>query len=202
MSTFLAQDKYRSRFTIRLKYFAWIILQGATTSYHLNEARARCLELMGRNDGRGHNGNDDGDDDNDDHRRMQMMMAQCAHLLGAVHARCGKYDEARRWYEESLRKQCKVLGNIDDNGGEGAGEDGDNNAADETMSSSPILRRYHYELGKTYNSLAALEAMGEGEAGWDGGNYVYGDRAKPSRSSAAEPTLAALCLCAIIRYLL
>ena len=68
------------------------------------------------------------------------MMAQCAHSLGTVHARCGKYDDARHWYKELLRKKREILGNIDNKGGKGAVEDNDNDAASGTTPSSVILR--------------------------------------------------------------
>ena len=172
------------------------------------EALKRLLDL---DDGGGGSQDGDGDGDDDDdydrRRRMRMMVARCAHSLGAVHARCGEYDEARRWYEESLRKKREVLGNnVDDNGGEGAaGEDDDDDGhAGGMTSSSAILRRYRYELGKTYNGLAALEAMGGGDAGWDEAmslfreaerNYVYGyeeqkdDGNDRNESEATEGTL-------------
>ena len=63
-----------------------------------------------------------------------MVIARCMHSLGAVNARCGEFDEAFRWYEESLKRKNEVIR--------------------ESSSNS-----YHFELGKTYNALAALQTM-------------------------------------------
>jgi len=60
------------------------------------------------------------------------------HSLGAVHARCGEFDEAFRWYEESLRRKNEII---------------------EESSSAESINSYHFELGKTYNALASLQAM-------------------------------------------
>lgn len=89
--------------------------------------------------------------DNGDAQQQELMTAQCMHSIGAIHARCGEYDEALNWYEESLKKKQQLLN--------------------------------HYELGKTYNALAALEVMKGGEVQWDRAmllfedaesNYLYG----------------------------
>ena len=89
--------------------------------------------------------------ENGDAQQQQLLTAQCLHSIGAIHARCGEYDEALNWYEESLKKKQQLMN--------------------------------HYELGKTYNALAALEVMKGGEVQWDRAmllfedaerNYLYG----------------------------
>lgn len=67
-----------------------------------------------------------------------MVIAQCMHSLGAVHARCGEFDEAFRWYEESLKRKNEII---------------------RERSNSKSINSYHFELGKTYNALAALQTM-------------------------------------------
>lgn len=67
-----------------------------------------------------------------------IMVAQCMHSLGAVHARCGEFDEAFRWYEESLRRKNEIIKECSNDGS---------------------INSYHFELGKTYNALASLQAM-------------------------------------------
>ncbi len=52
------------------------------------------------------------DNDNDevnDGNSMMMMIAQCMHSLGAVHGRCGEYDEAYCWYEEALKRKNDIV---------------------------------------------------------------------------------------------
>eukprot|EP00584_Thalassiosira_punctigera_P006540 CAMPEP_0172538224 /NCGR_PEP_ID=MMETSP1067-20121228/9657_1 /TAXON_ID=265564 ORGANISM="Thalassiosira punctigera, Strain Tpunct2005C2" /NCGR_SAMPLE_ID=MMETSP1067 /ASSEMBLY_ACC=CAM_ASM_000444 /LENGTH=625 /DNA_ID=CAMNT_0013323679 /DNA_START=60 /DNA_END=1938 /DNA_ORIENTATION=- len=81
-------------------------------------------------------------------RRMQMMTAQSMHALGTIHARCGDYAEASHWYEESLKRKHELSDDIEGDG-----------------STAPISHRY--ELGKTYNGLAALEVMRGGDVQWE-----------------------------------
>lgn len=70
--------------------------------------------------------------------KSMIMVAQCMHSLGAVHARCGEFDEAFRWYEESLRRKNEII---------------------KESSNAESINSYHFELGKTYNALASLQAM-------------------------------------------
>lgn len=82
------------------------------------------------------------DNDNDEvngNSIMKMMVAQCMHSLGAVHARCGEYDEAYRWYEEALKRKNDI---VNSEGG-----------------ASDSARCNNFELGKTYNAMAALQTM-------------------------------------------
>lgn len=82
------------------------------------------------------------DNDNDEvngNSIMMMMVAQCMHSLGAVHARCGEYDEAYRWYEEALKRKNDIV-----------------NSEGEASDSA---RCNNFELGKTYNAMAALQTM-------------------------------------------
>ena len=81
--------------------------------------------------------------DNGDAQQQELMTAQCMHSIGAIHARCGEYDEALNWYEEALKKKQQLLN--------------------------------HYELGKTYNALAALEVMKGGEVQWDRAMLLFED---------------------------
>ena len=69
---------------------------------------------------------------------IMMMVAQSMHSLGSVHARCGEFDEAFRWYEESLRRKNEII---------------------RESSNSESINSYHFELGKTHNALAALQTM-------------------------------------------
>ena len=71
-------------------------------------------------------------------RKSMLMVAQCMHSLGAVHARCGEFDEAFRWYEEAVRRKNEII---------------------KESSNSESINSYHFELGKTYNALAALQTM-------------------------------------------
>lgn len=68
----------------------------------------------------------------------KMLIARCMHSLGAVHARCGEFDEAFRWYEESLKRKTEIIGE---------------------RSTSESISSCHFELGKTYNAFAALQTM-------------------------------------------
>lgn len=82
------------------------------------------------------------DNDNDEvngNSIMTMMVAQCMHSLGAIHARCGEYDEAYRWYEEALKRK--------------------NNIVNSEGGASDSARCNNFELGKTYNAMAALQTM-------------------------------------------
>jgi tetratricopeptide (TPR) repeat protein len=81
-------------------------------------------------------------DDDDDGGRRMIMIAQCMHALGTVHARCGEYDESLLWYEESLKRKNEII---------------DSKRISDDDSAS--VERYHFELGKTYNALAALQTM-------------------------------------------
>ncbi|KAL9183793.1 hypothetical protein ACHAXT_004649 [Thalassiosira profunda] len=89
-------------------------------------------ELLGLGDG--------GSQDNE----VQMMIAKSMNTLGAIHARCGDFDEASRWYEESLKRTQKMI-------------EGESDAKE----------TYHYELGKTQNGMAALLVMRGGDVQWD-----------------------------------
>lgn len=71
-------------------------------------------------------------------QKSMLMVAQCMHSLGAVHARCGEFDEAFRWYEESVRRKNEII---------------------KENSNAESINNYHFELGKTYNALAALQTM-------------------------------------------
>ena len=71
-------------------------------------------------------------------RNSMLMVAQCMHSLGAVHARCGEFDEAFRWYEEAVRRKNEII---------------------KENRNSESINSYHFELGKTYNALAALQTM-------------------------------------------
>ena len=85
------------------------------------------------------NANNDNDEANDGNSIMMMMVAQCMHSLGAIHARCGEYDEAYRWYEEALKRKTDI---VNSDGG-----------------TSDSARCNNFELGKTYNAMAALQTM-------------------------------------------
>lgn len=85
------------------------------------------------------NTNNDNDEANDGNSIMMMMVAQCMHSLGAIHARCGEYDEAYRWYEEALKRKTDI---VNSDGG-----------------TSDSARCNNFELGKTYNAMAALQTM-------------------------------------------
>lgn len=91
-------------------------------------------------------GNNGEGDDDDDSSEYKLMIAQVMHCLGAVNARCGEYDEAFRWYEESLKRKRELL-------------------TDATVSTAANCP--HYEMGKTLNGLAALEVMSGGIVQWE-----------------------------------
>ncbi len=113
------------------------------------------------------NCNSGGIDSGDEHYegivRGQLMIAQCMHSLGAIHARCGEHEEAVRWYNESLNRKQHILHEV----------------------SEPTARSFslRFELGKTYNGLAILEIIKDGEVQWDNAvslfrkaewNYLHG----------------------------
>lgn len=91
-----------------------------------------------------------------DKKEVQLLKAQIMHLLGACLARCGEFDDASSWYEESLKLKQDLL-----------------------RDSSDDTSRYHYELGKTFNGLATLEIMsGGGNANWEKATTLFQDADK------------------------
>lgn len=86
---------------------------------------------------------------------FQLAKAQIMHLLGAVMARCGEYDESHSWYKESLTIKRELL---------------------KDSNSSSEISSHHYEMGKTLNGLAALEVMsGKGTANWEKAAQLFRD---------------------------
>lgn len=94
-----------------------------------------------------------GDDGLGSSVRQQLIIAQCMHSLGAIHARCGEYDEALQWYDESLKTKQQILRNVT------------HNIIDGDIATGSLCLRY--ELAKTYNGLATLEVMKGGEVQWE-----------------------------------
>jgi tetratricopeptide (TPR) repeat protein len=92
------------------------------------------------------------DTPNGDKDAIQLVKAQIMHLLGAVMARCGEFDEAHNWYGESLKLKSNML-----------------NATQTTSE----ISRLHYEVGKTLNGLAALEVMAT--ADWEKASSLFHD---------------------------
>ena len=110
----------------------------------------RCQELFVENLQDLLNGNDT------ESIRVQMMIAQSMHALGAVHARCGEYDEASRWYEESLKRKREMM------------ESGSDSQDDDVSGRGESASIFHrYELGRTYNGLAVLEVMRGGNGRYE-----------------------------------
>ena len=72
--------------------------------------------------------------------QSKMVVAQCLHSLGAIHARCGEFNEAYRWYEEALKRKNEIIKESKDE-------------------NHQPMHDNHFELGKTYNALAALQTM-------------------------------------------
>lgn len=92
-----------------------------------------------------------------DENETRLVKAQIMHSLGAVMARCGEYDEAFRWYEESLKLKRDLL---------------NESSKFQTCSAN----EYHYEMGKTLNGLAALEVMSRGEGvDWEKAMTLFRD---------------------------
>ncbi|KAL7547781.1 hypothetical protein ACHAWF_011056 [Thalassiosira exigua] len=83
------------------------------------------------------------DDDDGGTTGSEAIVAGSAHALGAISARCGEYDEARRWYDEALARKRRIV------------EAAEAAADDEGGASSSSSARH--ELGKTLNAAAALE---------------------------------------------
>ena len=96
---------------------------------------------------------------NDVHKNeVQLIKSQIMHLLGAVMARCGEYDESLSWYDEALKLKCDLLNE---------------------SKSNTITSRHHYEIGKTLNGLAALEVMSNGaNANWEKATGLFQDAEK------------------------
>lgn len=124
------------------------------------------------------------DDDNGDcGGNSKQMIAQSMNALGAIHARCGEFDEASRWYEESLKQMHKLLR--------------DNMNGDSPSESIT----YYHDLAKSYNGLAILEVMkNEGDGvQWEKAislfqeaeqNYLYGYDQKGQDDTTDGPKAA------------
>jgi tetratricopeptide (TPR) repeat protein len=104
----------------------------------------------------------------------RILTGQCMQALGSIHAKCGEYDEASRWYNEALKEKMRILDEV---------------LFDESAPSED----HRYELGKTYNGLATLEAMrgGNGEKAMflfqeAERNYLYGFHQTKSESNEVE----------------
>lgn len=120
----------------------------------------------------------------------QLMISQCMHSLGAIHARCQEYDDAFEWYQEALKKKQKMLDNLYTIATTTA------TAADDDATSSQLI--YHYEIGKTYNGLAALEVMKGGDVQWTKAmalfqeaerNYLHGYELEKEESFSSDNSL-------------
>eukprot|EP00804_Cyclotella_cryptica_P016730 CCRYP_002031-RA/>CCRYP_002031-RA protein AED:0.10 eAED:0.10 QI:70/-1/1/1/-1/1/1/1832/687 len=101
--------------------------------------------------------NDAFSDGSGNENEARLVKAQIMHCLGAVMARCGEYDEAFRWYEESLKLKRDLL-------------------SKSPQSQSCAVNDYHYEMAKTLNGLAALEIMSGGEGvDWEKAMTLFRD---------------------------
>ena len=127
---------------------------------HLDDAQETymtALKYMMSINGRG-SGIDCGDEYPEESGKEHLMIAQCMHSLGAIYARCGEYDEALRWYNESLKRKQQILLDVSEK------------CKDVELDRS---LRLHFELGKTYNGLATLEAMMGGEVHWEKAESLF-----------------------------
>ena len=100
-----------------------------------------------------------GDDCGDEGRgglAARALISQCMHSLGSIHARCGEYEEAYRWYDGALKRKTRLIDDVLPDGG---------NAGDDATIGS--ICHHRYELGKTFNGLAALEAIWGGDERWE-----------------------------------
>lgn len=120
---------------------------------YLDDAQDMYMAALKTTMNSGSSSSDVGDDDHGRSVGEQLIIAQCMHSLGAIHARCGEYDEALQCYDESLKRKQQLLLDVTDKI-----IDGDN------ATGSLCLR---YELAKTYNGLATLEVMKGGEVQWE-----------------------------------
>ena len=130
----------------------------------------------------------DGDDRGDEGRAgltARALISQCMHSLGSIHSRCGEYEEAYRWYDGALKEKTRILADVSTEGG---------SASDVATIGS--ICHHRYELGKTYNGLAALEAIWGRDERWEKAmslfreaerNYLHGLGAEKSSEEGGNP---------------
>ena len=107
---------------------------------------------------------DDDIDENDD--SISFVKSQILHLLGGVMARSGEYDEAVHWYEESLRIKRELL----------KLKEGKSSSSS-CKNKLEMMSQLHYEMGKTFNGMAALEVMSGGvqSTNWEKAKTLFRD---------------------------
>ena len=134
------------------------------------ETYMSALKRIMTGDDLGHEEDNDTTDSNGD-IESRTLIGQCMQALGSIHAKSGEYDEASRWYNEALKEKMRILDEV-------------------LMDESAPSDDHRYELGKTYNGLATLEAMrgGNGEKAMflfqeAERNYLHGFHQTKSKSN-------------------
>ena len=99
----------------------------------------------------------------DDDNNISLVKSQIMHLLGAVMARSGEYDEAVHWYEESLRIKRELV------------QEGKSSSS--SCNNKLEMSQLHYEMGKTFNGMAALVVMSGGiqTTNWEKASTLFRD---------------------------